>query len=436
MRSAWNFMPTWLAKRRRAAQAAVAVALLLALVLPGAVRAQGHVLLGINYPLTGPYSVEGLDQIRAARMAVDEINAAGGILGSRVVLVARDSASDVLQTRLNVQEFMDIGCSMVFGGASSAVAIEAGHICQHNGVPFFGTLTYSTATTGEAGHRFMFRECNDSWMSAQVLGPWLNERFAGKRYFYITSDYTWGWTTEESLRQATGTEDREAHVGVLKPFGSTNFRSELVHAAALKPDVLVLVLFGKDLSACLREAYAMGLSRQCQVVVPNLTLGMAERAGTDAMEGVVGTLPWHWRVPYDEDHPKGREFVEEYVRRFRRYPSTSGASAYSIVHEFKAAAERAGSLAGAKVVKALEGHAYRRLKGEQVWRALDHQSVQTVYLVRGKPTAQVLQDTLRMDYFEILGSRPGPEIVRSEDEWKRLRIKAGLLPHLEPLAED
>ncbi|NCC24626.1 MAG: hypothetical protein EOM25_05400, partial [Deltaproteobacteria bacterium] len=42
------------------------------------------VLLGINYPLTGPYSVEGLDQIRAARMAVDEINRQGGILGRRV----------------------------------------------------------------------------------------------------------------------------------------------------------------------------------------------------------------------------------------------------------------------------------------------------------------------------------------------------------------
>lgn len=54
---------------------------------PAPARAAGEVLLGMNYPLTGPYSVEGLDQIRAARLAVDQINAAGGILGRRAVLV-------------------------------------------------------------------------------------------------------------------------------------------------------------------------------------------------------------------------------------------------------------------------------------------------------------------------------------------------------------
>jgi branched-chain amino acid transport system substrate-binding protein len=335
-----------------------------------------------------------------------------------------------------VQDFIDKGCRMVFGGASSAVAIEAGRICQQNGVPFFGTLTYSTATTLEEGHRFVFRECNDSWMSAKVLEPWLNQRFAGKRYFYITSNYTWGWTTEQSLRQATGTQDARKHPRLPSPLGSTDFKAQLQQAAAFKPDVLVLVLFGKDLSACLRTAFEMGISRACQVVVPNLTLGMAERAGAEAMEGVVGTMPWDWSVPYIENYAHGQKFVEEFVRRFRRYPSTSGASAYTIVYEYKAAVERAGSFAGGAVVKALEGHSYQRLKGLQVWRALDHQSVQTVYLVRGNSVDRVLDDPLRMNYFEILANRPGPEIVYSEEKWKSLRTQAGRPPHLEPLGGD
>ncbi len=394
---------------------------LMALCLVGA---QPSVLLGINYPQTGPYSEEGLDQSRG-----------DGIAGRRVVLVPMDSASDVLRTRLNIKQLIESGCSMIFGGSSSAVAIASANICQKYRVPFFGTLTYSTATTLESGHRMAFRECNDAWMSAMVMAPWLNEHYAGKRYFYITTNYTWGWTTEDSFRRVTDTTDPETHPRVSTPLGATDFAKALEQARAHDPDVLVLVLFGKDMAYALRQAHDMGLQRHCQVVVPNLTLGMAERAGAQAMEGVVGTLPWNWKIPYRYGYRRGIEFVQSFVSRYRRYPSTSGASAYTIVNEYKSAVERAGSLRSSEIVKALEGHTYQLLKGPQTWRALDHQSVQTVYMVRGNGQGTVLADPLRQDFLEVVGSRPGPEIVLPEAEWKRRREEAGLPPHLEPLPE-
>lgn len=405
---------------------------LLALCLVGA---QPSVMLGINYPLTGPYSVEGLDQIRAARLAVDEINRHGGIMGRRVVLSTRDSASDVLRTRLNIKQLIEEGCSMIFGGSSSAVAIASADICQKYQVPFFGTLTYSTATTLEAAHRVAFRECNDSRMSAMVMADWLNEHFGGRRFFYITADYTWGWTTEESFRQVTGTLDAGAHPRVLTPLGGTDYAAALEQARAFKPDVLVMVLFGKDMAYALRQADEMELRGHCQIVVPNLTLGMAERAGARAMEGVMGTLPWNWKIPYQYGYQRGIDFVESFEQRYGRYPSTSGASAYTIVHEYKSAVERAGSLRSPAVIRALEGHTYQLLKDSQTWRALDHQSVQTVYMVRGNSLGKVLADPLRLDFLEVLDSRPGPETVLPEDQWKRLRQAAGLPPELEPLPE-
>ena len=405
---------------------------LMALCLVGA---QPSVILGINYPLTGPYSVEGLDQIRAARMAVDEINRQDGILGRRAVLLTKDSASDVLRTRLNVKQLIEEGSSMLFGGSSSAVAIASSDICQKYQVPFFGTLTYSTATTLESGHRVAFRECNDSWMSAMVLSPWLNKHFAGGRYFYITADYTWGWTTEDSMRRVTSTSDASAHPRVLTPLGATDFSAPLASAKIHAPDVLVLVLFGKDMAYALRQANDMGLHDQCQIVVPNLTLGMAERAGAGAMEGVVGTLPWNWKIPYHYGYERGVRFVESFVQRYRRYPSTSGASAYTIVNEYKAAVERAGTLRSPAVIQALEGHTYQSLKDPQTWRALDHQSVQTVYMVRGNRPEKVLSDPLRQDFLDIVTSRPGAETVLPEEEWMRRRARAGLPPQLEPLPE-
>ena len=418
---------------------ALAAALFLTCI-PSGVRTAGSfehppILLGLNYPLTGPYSVEGLDQVRAARMAVDEVNASGGVLGRRFELVTRDSASDVLLTRINVEELVEKGCRMVFGGSSSAVAVVASKVCLRHNIPFFGTLTYSTATTLEFGNRMTFRECNDAWMSAKVMADWLNVHFGGKRFFFITADYTWGWTTEKSIRQVTGALDAKAHPGLLRPLGATDFRDALQQAAAFKPDVLVLVLFGKDMAYALRQAYAMGLNKTCQIVVPNLTLGMAERTGAEAMEGVVGALPWTWKLPYLYDFTKGKAFVEEFVRRYRRYPSTSAASAYSIVLQYKSAVERAGSFATAPVVRALEGHSYSLLKGGQTWRALDHQNVQDVYMVRGRPPKEVLADPLRLDLFEIINGMEGEDAVRSEEDWKRLRRELGLPPRLEPLEE-
>lgn len=398
-------------------------------------HSQAPVYLGINYPLTGPYSVEGLDQIRAARMAVDEINAAGGVLGRPATLLSRDSASDVLLTRINVKEMIDAGAGMIFGGSSSAVAIAASEVCTRHNVIFFATLAYSTSVTLENASRTTFRECNDSWMAASVMADWLNANFAGKRYMYITADYTWGWTTEESLREVTGTVNRQTSPGLLMPLGSTNFHKALEQAAAFKPDVLVLVLFGKDLAYALRQANEMGLNKTCQIVAPNLTIGMAERAGAKAMEGVVGALPWSWNIPSLFDYPRGKAFVEAFTQRYRRYPSTSAASAYAIVLQYKDAVERAGSLKTADVVRALEGHSYRLLKDEQTWRALDHQNIQTVFMVRGNPTAKVLADPLRMDFFEIIGGMPGDKITRSEEAWKKLRQAVGLRPYLEPLRE-
>ncbi len=395
------------------------------ILFPSICRAEAIVKIGLNYPKSGPYSVEGLDQLRTAHMAVYEINRQGGILGHKIELVIRDSASDVRKTKDNVRELIEQqGVKMVFGGSSSAVAIAASAICQQFLVPFFGTLTYSTATTGEEGHRVCFRECYNSWMAAKVMAEYLRTHFSDKRYYYITADYTWGWTTEESVRNFTETMDKTFNPGVLTRLGTKNFINELKTVKAEKPDVLVLVLFGKDMVNCLRQATVMGIKDISQIVVPNVTLGMAKGAGPKAMEGVIGALPWTWRVPEKYGYDKGKEFVDAFIERYNSYPSTSGASAYAILWEYKRAVERAQSFETEEVVKALEGHSYTLLKNRQTWREFDHQSIQTVYMVKCKPAAQVLQDRFQLDYFEIIHSMNGELAARTHEEWKEVRRKA------------
>lgn len=209
----------------------------------------------MNYPRTGPYYTQGLNQFRAAQMAVEEINATGGILGRKAEIVWRDSQSKVDVTKKNVTELIEKeGVTMVFGGSASNVTVASGEIAQQKGVPFFGTLTYSTATTGTEGHRFTFRECYDSWMGAKALSKYLKAWFSGKKYFYITADYTWGWTTEDSLRRLTDTTDAAAHPGVKTPFPTDA---------------------AKDFKRALEQA---------------------ADAGPQSMDGVLGALPWAWNM--------------------------------------------------------------------------------------------------------------------------------------------
>ena len=402
-----------------------------------ALASQGTIKIALNYPETGPYRKEGKDQWKAAYLAKNEINAAGGILNKQIELVTYDTKSSAALAARNAAQAIDNeGVKMVFGGSSSAVAVAVSKVCQEKETLFFGTLTYSTTVTGSEGRRHTFRECYDSWMAAKAMSSYLKKNFSGQKYFYITADYTWGWTTEASLRKFSGTEDKSVHKGVLTPFPSTDFSSALKKAEQERPDVLVLVLFGQEMANAIRSAHKMGMKDRMQILVPNLTIGMAERGGPRAMEGVVGTLPWCWQIPYKYNYTKGIKFVEDFQKEHQRYPSTSAASAYAIMHEYKSAVERAGSFESKKVIKALEGHRYQLLKDQQVWRSFDHQSVQTVYVVRCKPREEVVKNKYNLDYFDIIDSLPGDLAAITRQEWHDVRRKAGKPTRLEKLPSD
>ncbi len=392
------------------------------------VQAAAPITLGLSYPRTGSYKEEGLAQMRGALLAIDELNAQGGVLGRSLRLSSLDDASKPDKAVRNVDKLIKEGASMLFGGASSAVAIAAGKRAAQQGLLYFGTLTYSNDTTGKDGHRYMFRECNNAWMSAQVLGQYLNKQLPDKRYFYVTADYTWGHTTESSLRQTTSTQDAAQHPGLKVPFpgaGLADYQNALTQAAASNADVLALVLFGEDLVRAMRIAKDLGLTSRMQIVAPNLTQSIVEQAGPGLMEGVVGTEPWTWRVPELENSAPGKAFVKAYSERYAMYPSSSAASAYSIVQQWADAAKRAGSLDSEALIKALEGHSYALLKDRQQWRSFDHQNIQTVYAVKVKPRAEVLKDALKQDYFEIVERLDGGTGLPDLATWQTERRNAG-----------
>jgi len=392
----------------------------------------GIVKIGLNYPETGPYAKQGLDQKRAAEIAVEEINASGGILGKKVQLVLRDTKSNAKTARGNAAElYDDFGVPMILGGSSSAVAIATGEVALQKDRLFFATLSYSTETTGEYGHRHIFRECFDAYFAGKVMADYLNKNFKGRKYFYITANYTWGWTTESVLRSFTDTKDTVKYPEVLTELGAKDFKAALLEAKDSGAEVLVLSLFGRDMEIAVKQAAEMGLKKKMQIIVPQMNEDMAQGAGPEAMEGIIGATPWMWSVPFKYNYPRGMAFVKKFEERFNRYPTTSGASAYVILHEYKAAVEQAKTFDTKAVITALEGRKYVGLKDEQYWRKFDHQSVQTVYAVKVKPAAEVKKSKYQMDYFDIIATMKGDEAAVDFKEWSDIREMVNMKPELE-----
>ena len=402
---------------------------MISLPLVESVSAAESIKLGLIHPTTGRYAEQGFQLAEGALLAIDEINAKGGVLGRPLELLNENSGGDPKKAVRKVRKMAKEGASMLFGGATSTVAIAAGKEARANDRVFFGVLTYANETTGKEAQKYMFREPYNGWMTAKALSAYVNPLIEGKKVFYITADYGWGHSTEASIRKFTHTEDVSVHDHALVPFPKPergDFEVALRKAERSGAEVLMVIQYAQDMATTLNLATTMGIKDKMQLVVPNLSLGGAHLAGAAAMEGVVGAIPWYWQVPNHYGFERGKQFVDAFVARYDHYPSSPAASSYTAVYEYIDAVRRAGSVNSAAVIKALENHSFTLVKDQQTWRDFDHQNVQSVYIVKGRKWADVMADKYRADYFEIIDSVPGDKVVRNRAEWNQARREAGL----------
>jgi ABC-type branched-subunit amino acid transport system substrate-binding protein len=373
-----------------------------------------EITIGLNVPQSGPYAEQGADQLRAYHLAIDEINAKGGIMGMKIKATEGDDQTKPGVATENAQRMIERdGAVMITGGSSTGTAVAVSGLCQQKKVIFMATLTHGDETTNQNCHKHTFRRYNDAYMSAQSMAKTLVTKYGTGKWFHITADYAWGHSVFDNITAVVEPKGAKTVKNVLTPFpGTKDFSPMLQQAQAAKPDVLVLTQFGGDMVTCLNQAAQFGLTKSTKILVPLVDEYMAK--GTkDNFDNVVSTAPWYWKyhgVDNAAKFPGAKKFVDAFSAKYPGLKPSNGAeTAYADIYIYKMAVEKAGSIDPAKVIAVLEGTKFQFTKEQEWYRKEDHQGVNSCLVLEGIPEAQ--RGAGGFGFAKVLEVHEGPSVV-------------------------
>src|SRR5580658_8947267 len=211
------------------------------------------VKIGLDNPLTGTFAALGKNELIGAQLAVEQINAKGGILGRQVELLVEDSTSG--DTATAVQKALKLierdKVDFLIGNINSALAQAIANTSNQKGVFHIVPGGHTDSVTGTQCHWNVFRVCNTTRMETNSVSKLLLSSF-GKKWYFITTDYAFGHSLQEgfeaSLKAAGGTELGADYT----PLGTTDFSANLIKAQSTNPDAIILLLAGDDIVNCLK----------------------------------------------------------------------------------------------------------------------------------------------------------------------------------------
>jgi ABC-type branched-subunit amino acid transport system substrate-binding protein len=323
-----------------------------------------------------------------------------GILGKKVEYVTGDTQNKSDAARASAKRMIEKdGVLMISGGSSSGVAVAVQSLCQEAGVIFMAGLTHSNDTTGKDKRKYGFRHFFNAYMSGQALAPVLEKKYGDDRKAYhLTADYTWGWTQEESIKNATEKLGWKTVAAVRTPLGAGDFSQYLTPVLNSGADVLILNHYGKDMVNSLTQAVQFGMKdkmvngKQFQIVVPLFSRLMAQGAG-DAIKGILGTTNWNWSLTDDGS----KAFVKSFGEEYGNPPSQAAQTCYVQTLLYANAVEMAGTFYPCEVINALEGFKFDGMgNGPTEYRAADHQCFKDVLVVEGNPDPKSQFDLLKV----------------------------------------
>ena len=318
------------------------------------------------------------------QLALEQINAAGGVLGRPLEMVARDDAGRPDEATRQARELVTREKVVLLTGTHvSTTALAVSAQAARDKVVFLAGAPLTDALVWERGNRYTFRVRPSTYMHAAALAEEA-VRLPGRSWYVIAPNYEYGQSMVASFRSLLKARRPDvAFVGEqwpalakLQPAGA----AAIVKAALdAKADAVFTALFGPDLAQLVREGKRQGLFPRVPVLAP--LAGDPEYLDILRDDVVPGWIVTGYPVE-QIDTPAHRAFVEAYQQRFGALPRSGSLLGYLTMQAAAEALRRAGSTQTEALIRALRGLQLATPVGPVTVRAIDQQASLGVYLGR------------------------------------------------------
>ncbi|MFN4278066.1 MAG: ABC transporter substrate-binding protein [Ferrovibrio sp.] len=312
-------------------------------------------------------------------LAVEQVNASGGLLGKKLEIVSRDDngqpgdavrIAEELVTREKV--------SFLIGTFPSHVGLAVASFAKEKKVLFIAAEPLTDKIVWDQGNKYTFRLRASTYMQTAMLVPEA-AKLKKKRWAIVYPNYEYGQSATAAFKKLMkeAQPDVEFVIEQAPPLGKIEAGAVADAIAAAKPDAIFSSLFGADLAKFVREGQTRDLFKN--VAVFNLLAGEPEYLDPLKDEAPVGWwvtgYPW-----YAITTPEHKAFADAYQKKFNDYPRLGSIVGYAMVQSAAAVIKKAGTLDTEKLVAAMKGLTHSTPLGNITYRPQDHQSTMGAYV--------------------------------------------------------
>jgi branched-chain amino acid transport system substrate-binding protein len=350
---------------------------------------------------------------KGIELAVEEINAGGGVLGRKIEFVIRDDGGNPGDAVRVAEELVTReGTNLIAGTFLSNVGLAVTEFAGKKQVFFLAAEPLTDKITWQNGNKFTYRLRSSTYMQVAMLMPDIVAA-KKKRWAIVYPNYEYGQSAAEHFKAMLRKQQPDAEIVAEQapPLAKVDAGAIAQAIDDAKPDAIFNVLFGPDLSKFVREGNTRDIFKNR--FVASLLSGEPEYLDPLKDEAPVGWVvtgyPW-----YGINTPEHKKFLDAYQKRFSDYPRLGSVVGYVTVKSMAAGIAKAGATDTAKVVSAFSGLKVDSPFGPFVYRGSDHQATMGAYVGKlamrdGKP---VMVDFKYVD---------GASVLPPDDDVKKLR---------------
>jgi branched-chain amino acid transport system substrate-binding protein len=389
--------------RRRILQTGMTLAAASALGAPALLRAQTEkIKIGHLTPMTGFLGALGEYSVMGIKMATEEINAAGGVMGRQLDVMSEDSVNPSVAASKAQRMIERDGVAVLMGEISSASALTIAQVAARNKKLFMSIGARSDVLRGKDCNRYTFHVDIPVTVMVNAVGQSLvrDDMVRGKKFFSLTADYLFGHDLAKAAKRFFAANGGNLIGDELVPTDVADFSPYLLKIRQARPDVVSLNLAGNQVTNFVKQYAEFGLPYP--VVGFNLNTADAWAAGEGNLGGIWPTV-WH----HDLQTPGSKAFVAAFTKKHGKPPENHAWIEYVSLKILAQAMNETKSTDSDKLVAYFETEAqFDILKARRgYFRSWDHQLMQEAYPFTVKPKGQARD---KWDFLKFGEAVPAP----------------------------